>query len=200
MRLKVGIDCDGVLTSAASIMIELINEHPEHNHNLSAANIQGYDWDFYNQYCSPCQKALLVNPEFARRCKLYPGTREALQQMAEHVDLYLMTHRREEIQPATIEWLQTNQIYNLFTNVWFERKSKAERAFREGLDLHLDDSPNVIIDWNQKYDAAVDFPAAYPELVIYDCNYNRHLSAFSRVKDITEFAREIVHLATHWQR
>lgn len=188
-RLKVGIDVDGVLTSAAGIMVDLINEHPEHNHSLSRAGITGYDWDFYKSYCEPCFYGLLHNPEFARRCVLYPGTYEALELMSRYVDLYLMTHRHELIQPATIEWLQTNHIYNLFTNVWFERKSKAKKAVREGLDFHIDDSPNVINDWNTR--RANNGEGFYPELVIYDCNYNSGLPGL-RVSNLANFATLVV--------
>jgi hypothetical protein len=197
VRLRVSIDIDGVQTDPKPVWHRYLNSRAQDcGHALiPETGLVVYDWDYYDKLCQPCFKAGLIEPQNVHGCVPYPEFVAALPLLAVHCDLSVLTHRNSAIQADTIQWHAQAGIAAYFREHIFERGSKFQVAYDKHVHYHVDDSPNVIADFNAGRTAAlargVD-EERLPRLLKMNHPYNQGLPAHRDFDDWSELAEFLV--------
>lgn len=155
--MRIGLDIDGVIynweKTARYMLREVLPDSP-YRSNYDEVHKGGFlyqeslSWDYIQEHVSKEHWNWLWNEGVKlglfRHGHLYPGSIQAIRQLAEIGDVVLITHRPKQAVNDTLDWISFQRLplagVHLLTNQ--EPKSSVKPA----CDVYLDDKPENVTD------------------------------------------------------
>lgn len=141
--LRIGIDVDGVLADQIVGVLPIIKEM----HGISLVYTDIVDWRLPIGTTSIDQEIELAqrSESYVREMPVHEGAREQLCKLAKKNKIFIVTARRSECDPWTIEWLLTNRIcFDQYVNS--HMTSKGQHEFDVLVDDHSDNIRDFLKD------------------------------------------------------
>ena len=148
--MRIGLDIDGVLykwdKTARYMLRKVLPDSPYRESNT--LHVESQSWDYVQNKVRPEHWEWLwtegVRLGLFRYGHLYPGTIQAVRELAKIGEVVLITHRPKQAVNDTLDWISFQRLplagVHLLTNQ--ERKS----SVKPECDVYLDDKPENVSD------------------------------------------------------
>lgn len=179
MKLKIGIDIDGVITDFVEAFIEVVKE--KYNRRFGEEDIGIHD--LYQVLGIREKEALeLINYALQRDLNPQKDAVEAINKLYKTHKIFLITARPKHTLDITKKWLKKHRV-KYHRLIYLDEGSKHE--LEEDLDVVIDDHLKEIMRWVGKVPTVIVFNHPWNKSL----NVKEHFIRAYNWKDILEFLK-----------
>lgn len=186
--MRIGVDFDGVCyqwTKTARYMLREVLPDSPYTKDGWAGTDDLY-WNYIPDHCAPEHWKWLwtegVRLGLFRHGHLFPGTIQALRQLAEIGDVIGITHRPKNALMDTLRWCSYHDLPLTGLHILTNQENKASVA---ECDAYIDDKPENCLQLKEAYPKALVVIPDRP----WNCNFDEAGNGVVRVDSWAEFVQ-----------
>lgn len=147
--MRIGLDIDGVMYKWDKTARYMLREVLPNSPYKEVLKQESQSWDWIKEQILPGHWAWLwkqgVELGLFRYGHLYPGTIQAVRELATIGEVILITHRPKQAVTDTLAWLAYQNLP--ITGVHLLTNEENKGLVRPGCDVYLDDKPENFMDY-----------------------------------------------------